>query len=105
MGYPKGNLTTRAVVKPWSYTVIPPEGRVKNVLPFFEGFSTTILASPKYGASFVFYISTVEPGARTTRTWSAEEGRGRPAQCPVSAYARRREAGGARRPRVARRAA
>ena len=74
MGYPKGNLTTRAVVKPWSYTVIPPEGRVKNVLPFFEGFSTTILASPKYGASFVFYISTVEPGARTTRTWSAEEG-------------------------------
>ena len=42
MGYPKGNLTTRAVVKPWSYTVIPPEGRVKNVLPFFEGFSTTI---------------------------------------------------------------
>ena len=54
MGYPKGNLTTRAVVKPWSYTVIPPEGRVKNVLPFFEGFSTTILASPKYGANFVF---------------------------------------------------
>ena len=74
MGYPEGNLTTRAVVKPWSYTVIPPEGRVKNVLPFFEGFSTTILASPKYGASFVFYISTVEPGARTTRTWCAEEG-------------------------------
>ena len=74
MGYPKGNLTTRAVVKPWSYTVIPPEGRVKNVLPFFEGFSTTILASPKYGANFVFYISTVEPGAKTTRTWSAEEG-------------------------------
>lgn len=74
MGYPEGNLTTRAVVKPWSYTVIPPEGRVKNVLPFFEGFSTTILASPKYGASFVFYISTVEPGAKTTRTWCAEEG-------------------------------
>ncbi len=73
MGYPKGNLTTRAVVKPGIYTVIPPEGRVKNVLPHFEGFTTTILASPKYGASFVFYVSGVEPGAKTTRTWCNED--------------------------------
>ena len=49
MGYPKGNLTTRAVVKPGFYTVIPPKGRVKNVLPYFEGFATTILASPHRG--------------------------------------------------------
>ena len=74
MGYPNGNLTTRAVVKPGIYTVIPPEGRVKNVIPHFEGFATTILASPKYGASFVFYVSTVEPEARTTQTWCREEG-------------------------------
>lgn len=73
MGYPNGNLTTRAVVKPGIYTVIPPEGRVKNVIPHFEGFATTILASPKYGASFVFYVSTVAPGAKMTQTWCKEE--------------------------------
>ena len=54
VSYPNGNLTTRAIVKPGSYTVIPPEGRVKNVIPHFEGFATTILASPKHGAGFVF---------------------------------------------------
>ena len=74
MGYPKGNLTSRAIVKPGVYTVIPPEGRVVNVLPYFEGFSTTILASPKYGASFVFYVSSVDAGAETTRTWCKAEG-------------------------------
>lgn len=74
MSYPNGNLTTRAVVKPGSYTVIPPEGRVKNVIPCFEGFETTILASPKYGASFVFYVATLLPGAKTTSVWCAEPG-------------------------------
>jgi (S)-ureidoglycine aminohydrolase len=74
VGYPKGNLVSRAIVKPGVYTVIPPEGRVLNVLPDFEGFSTTILASPKYGASFVFYVSRLAPGARTTKTWCKEDG-------------------------------
>jgi (S)-ureidoglycine aminohydrolase len=74
VGYPKGNLVSRAIVKPGVYTVIPPEGRVLNVLPYFEGFSTTILASPKYGASFVFYVSSLAPGAKTTRTWCKEDG-------------------------------
>ncbi len=32
MGYPKGFLESRAVVKPGLYTVIPPEGRVINSL-------------------------------------------------------------------------
>lgn len=73
MGYPNGNLTSRAVVKPGIYTVIPPEGRVKNVIPNFEGCATTILASPKYGASFVFYISTVDPNGGTNKTWCAED--------------------------------
>lgn len=72
MGYPKGNLTTRAVVKPGFYTVIPPEGRVKNVIPNFRDCATTILASPKCGASFVFYISTVAPGGKTIETWCKE---------------------------------
>ena len=74
MGYPKGNLVSRAIIKPGVYTVIPPEGRVLNVLPYFEGFSTTILASPKYGASFVFYVSSLAPGAKTTQAWCKEEG-------------------------------
>ena len=73
MGYPKGNLTTRAVIKPGNYTVIPPEGRVKNVIPNFTGCATTILASPKYGASFVFYISAVSAGGKTIKTWCKEE--------------------------------
>jgi (S)-ureidoglycine aminohydrolase len=62
------------VVKPGIYTVIPPEGRVLNVLPHFEGFSTTILASPKYGASFVFYVSSAAPEAKTVKTWCKDEG-------------------------------
>lgn len=74
MGYPKGNLTSRAVVKPGLYTVIPPEGRVKNVIPNFRDCATTILASPKYGASFVFYVSTVAAGGETIKTWCREEG-------------------------------
>lgn len=74
VSYPNGNLTTRAIVKPGSYAVIPPEGRVKNVIPGFDGFATTILASPKYGASFVFYVATLSPGAKTTSVWCAEPG-------------------------------
>lgn len=73
MGYPKGNLTSRAVVKPGIYTVIPPEGRVNNIIPNFQGCVTSILASPKYGASFVFYVSTVSPGGKTVKTWCREE--------------------------------
>jgi len=66
VGYPKDFLVTRAVIHHGAYAVIPPEGRVINVIPGFEGFTTTIIGSPKMGASFVQYISTVAPGAKTT---------------------------------------
>lgn len=66
MGYPKDFLTTRAVIRHGAYAVIPPEGRVVNVIPGFQGFTTTIIGSPKMGASFVQYVSTVAPGAATT---------------------------------------
>ena len=46
MGYPKGLLSSRAVIKNGVYSVIPPEGRVFNVIPGFEGFKTSIIASP-----------------------------------------------------------
>ncbi len=66
MGYPKDFLESRAVIKRGQYAVLPPEGRVINVIPGFEGFQTTILTSPKMGAQSVFYVSTVNPGAKTT---------------------------------------
>ena len=66
MPYPKGFLETRAIVKPGSYCVIPPEGRVINSIPGFEGCKLSIIASPKYGASFVQYVGTVEAGGKTT---------------------------------------
>ncbi len=66
MGYPKDFLESRAIIKRGEYAVLPPEGRVINVIPGFEGFKTTILTSPKMGAQSVFYVSTVSPGAKTT---------------------------------------
>lgn len=72
MGYPKDHLVTRSVVKLGEYAVIPPEGRVINVIPGFEGFKLTIMASPKMGASFVQYIGQVSPGAKTTKLFGGE---------------------------------
>ncbi len=66
MPYPQGFLETRAVINHGQYTVIPPEGRVINSIPGFEGCKLTIIASPKHGASFVQYVGTVEPGGKTT---------------------------------------
>lgn len=66
MGYPKDFLESRAVIKIGEYAVLPPEGRVINVIPGFEGFQSTILTSPKMGAQSVFYVSTINPGAKTT---------------------------------------
>lgn len=65
MPYPDGPLKTRAVVKPGIYTLIPPEGRVFNVIPGISGCQTTILCSPKIGASFIQYVGTAQPGGGT----------------------------------------
>ncbi len=62
MPYPVGFLESRAVVKPGSYAVIPPEGRVINSVPGFSGCRLTIICSPKIGASFVQYVGAVEAG-------------------------------------------
>lgn len=72
MSYPKDFLETRAVIKHGAYAVLPPEGRVINVIPNFEGFETTILTSPKMGAYSVFYVSTVTPGGKTTKPYGEE---------------------------------
>ena len=75
MAYPEGLLKTRAVIRPGEYAVIPPEGRVRNVIPGFEGCNMSIIASPKLGASFVQYVGTALPAAarlpplRRNRAW------------------------------------
>lgn len=74
MPYPNGPLKTRAVVKPGVYAVIPPEGRVINVIPNIRGCNMTILCTPKIGASFVQYIGTAEPDGGTVTPFGAETG-------------------------------
>lgn len=66
MSYPIGLLNSRAVIKPGKFTIIPPNGLVNNVIPGFENCITSIIASPKYGASFVQYLVTVNPSGKST---------------------------------------
>lgn len=73
MGYPNGLLKTRAVIRPGEYAVIPPEGRVNNVIPCIKDCTMSIIASPKLGASFVQYIGTAMPGGGTVVPFAQEE--------------------------------
>ena len=73
MGYPADLLSTRAVVKPGLFAVIPKDGLVNNVLPFLTGCRTSIVASPKMGASFVQYVSYVEPKGGTNAPFANAE--------------------------------
>ena len=73
MGYPEGLLKTRAIIHAGEYAVIPPQGRVKNVIPGIQGCDMTILASPKLGASFVQYVGTAHPGGGTEPPFAAQE--------------------------------
>ena len=74
MGYPSDILSTRAVNRPGKYVVIPSEGLVSNVIPGIENCRVSIVASPKYGASFVQYLITAQPGGGTSRPFEREEG-------------------------------
>lgn len=56
LGYPKGILSSRSVIKKNNYALIELGGRVNNVVPGFENCEMTILGSPKLGAGFVDYI-------------------------------------------------
>lgn len=59
-GYIKDLLETRSVIKKNNFALIVPDGLVKNILPGFENCDTTILSSPKIGASFVDYLVTLQ---------------------------------------------
>ena len=71
MSFP--DLKTRSVIKPGVYAVIPPEGRVINVIPGIEGCELTIVGSPKIGCSFVQYVGKVTEEGKTTKAFAAEE--------------------------------
>lgn len=73
MGYPNGLLSSRTVIRPGVFAVIPKDGLVNNVLPFLTGCRTSIVASPKMGASFVQYVSFVEPNGGTIAPFAAAE--------------------------------
>lgn len=73
MGYPKDLLSTRAVVKPGLWAVIPKEGLVNNVIPGIEGCKISIVASPKMGAGFVQYIVDAEKEGGTTEPFGTKE--------------------------------
>ncbi|KDR96300.1 (S)-ureidoglycine aminohydrolase [Peptoclostridium litorale DSM 5388] len=72
MGYPNGLLETRAVIKPGRYTIIPPDGLVNNVIPSFKNIVTSIIASPKYGASFVQYLLKLNKDGECTETFGGD---------------------------------
>lgn len=73
MGYPNDILTTRAVVKPGKYAIIPPEGLVTNVIPGFENVSMSILGSPQIGAKFVDYIATFHKDGKNDQGFGGQE--------------------------------
>ncbi|NLP45177.1 MAG: cupin domain-containing protein [Peptococcaceae bacterium] len=72
MGYPKDLLATRALIKHGRYALIPPEGRVNNVLPNLKDCKTSILASPELGCKFAFYTIEIQPGGGTTVPFQEE---------------------------------
>lgn len=72
MGYPDGLLKTRTVIKKKNYAVIATDGRIKNVVPGFEGCEMTILGSPKLGAGFVDYIVKMLPGGKNERGFGGD---------------------------------
>ena len=73
MSYPEDLLSTRAVVKPGLWAVIPKTGLVNNVIPNIIGGKVSIVCSPKMGASFTQYIVEALKGCHTTDPFAAEE--------------------------------
>lgn len=72
MGYPNNLLATRAIIKHGRYALIPPEGRVNNVIPNLNECKVSIIASPELGTKFAFYTVEVQPGGGTTSPFKEE---------------------------------
>lgn len=74
MGYPNDILSTRAIVKPGLWMVLPKGGLVNNVIPGIKDCRVSILCSPKVGASFVEYIISTENSGHSEGAFGADEG-------------------------------
>lgn len=72
-GYIDDLLATRSVIKKDNFALLAPDGLVKNVLPGFENCETTILSSPKIGASFVDYLVTLQKDGRNHAGFGGQE--------------------------------
>ena len=72
MSYPVGPLKNRSIIKPGNYVVLSTEGRVINTVPGFEDCKLTIIASPKYGASFVQMVGTVGAAGKMNLPYAAQ---------------------------------
>lgn len=72
MGYRKDLLSSRAIIDHGRFALIPPEGLVNNVLPYFEDCRISIIASPKLGASFAEYIVELDNGGGNQRGFGGE---------------------------------
>lgn len=73
MSYPTDLLSSRAIIKPGEYAVIPKDGLVNNVIPGFENCNLSILVSPKIGASFVHYLVEVNEGGKNISGFPKED--------------------------------
>lgn len=73
MSYPQDLLSSRAVIEPGKFAIIPPEGRVHNVVPGFENCTMSILGSPKLGATFVDYHLTFHEGGKNTDGYGGQD--------------------------------
>lgn len=73
MGYPNDLLSTRAIVKPGLWALIPQTGLVNNVIPGIEKARISIVASPKMGASFVQYVIELEEQGGTSTPFGGQE--------------------------------
>lgn len=73
MSYPNDLLSSRAVIKPNLWAVIPKDGLVNNVIPGIHDCRISIVASPKMGASFVQYVVEAKPDGGTDNKWAAQE--------------------------------
>lgn len=65
-------LSTRAVVKPGLWSIIPYSSLVNNSVPYIDNCKVSIVASPKIGASFAEYIIEAQPGGCTTKSFARE---------------------------------
>lgn len=73
MPYPTDLLSSRAVVKPGEFAIIPKDGLVNNVIPGFENCNVSILVSPKIGASFVHYLLEMNEGGKNLLGFPKED--------------------------------